>query len=59
MGTPRASVSLDQMSRMQINASVGGECAPGAALKGRNCSEADSVLGGTITGNATDAAFTS
>jgi hypothetical protein len=46
------------MSRIQINASVGGECVPGAALKGRNCSEADSVLGRTAEDNATQVAFT-
>jgi hypothetical protein len=44
---------------MQINASVGGECPPTDALESRNFWLATSGLGGTITGNAMDAAFTS
>jgi hypothetical protein len=37
MGTPRQLKLVDQISRMQINASVGGECALDSALKAGNC----------------------
>ena len=55
MGTPRPLKAADQMSRMQINASVGGECALDSVWETAN-RWADSGLGGT-TGNAMDAAF--
>jgi len=45
------------MSRMQINASVGGECALDSVLETANRWTPDSGLGGT-TGNAMDVAFT-
>jgi len=49
MGTPRASASLDQMRRMQMSASGGGECAVDSALKrGRS----DSLAGSGVA-NAT------
>jgi len=57
MGTPRPLKAVDQMSRMQINASVGGECALHLALKAGICWAQDSGRGGTI-GNATGVAFT-
>jgi len=33
MGTPRALTSVDQMRRMQVSASVGGECAVQSLLE--------------------------
>jgi len=57
MGTPRLLKPVDQMSRMQINASVGGECALHLALKAGICWAPDSGLGGT-TAKETDAALT-
>jgi len=57
MGTPRLLKAADQMSRMQINASVGGECALDSVLETANRWTPDSGLGGT-TGNAMDVAFT-
>ena len=56
MGTPRLLKAADQMSRMQINASVGGECALHSVFETANRWAPDSGLGGT-TGNAMDAAF--
>jgi len=43
---------------MQINASVGGECAPDAALESRKCWTPNSRLGETTAGMAIDVAFT-
>ena len=57
MGTPRLLKPVDQISRMQINASIGGECALHLALKAGICWAPDSGLGGTI-GNTTGVAFT-
>ena len=49
-------MSLDQISRMQINASVGGECATDAALENWNGSAAYSRLAEAVVGNATQVA---
>jgi len=58
MGTPRASGFVDQMRRMQINASVGGECTANAALGRRDVRATDSELGAIAKGNATLVALT-
>jgi hypothetical protein len=57
MGTPRLLKAADQMSRMQINASVGGECALDSVFETANRRVPDSGLGATRS-NAMDVAFT-
>ena len=53
MGTPRASASLDQMRRIQISASGGGECATHSALnKTRNLVAASWVAGAAARAGA-------
>jgi hypothetical protein len=58
MGTPRLLASVDQIKNAQSTASLGGECQPTDALQSSSFRLATSGLGGTITGNATNVAFT-
>jgi hypothetical protein len=59
MGTPRPLKAVDQIRNEQRTASTGGECATTDALESRNFWLPTSGLDGTVTADATDAAFTS
>jgi len=49
--------ALDQMRRMQINSSVGGECAPDTVLENENSRAPQSQLGTTAVANPTHVAL--
>ncbi len=59
MGTPRPLKAVDQIRNEQRTASAGDEGATTDALESRGFWLATAGLGGTVTADATNAAFTS
>ena len=57
MGTPRVSSSLDQMSRIQMSASIGGECAVQSRLEKINEATAAGLSPATTSTEAKFATF--